>query len=502
MSAFRLTRLGSIAPVTLLLALFPSLSHAQAPTDAAAASSEPVVPVLAEPAPAAPATAAEAPPAIAPQAQAAPPAPGPAPAKDKQTSTPEDAKADAEAEAEAAAAAAATEALSARPSSEETDQVRLNLYGFTDFTYSTQLGNSELGSPYSSFAVGKLNLYAAADLGDNWRSLAEVRFMYLPNGSTPISTDYPPPPRTNTTVGDYTDLNRPVKWGGISIQRAWLERTFHQALTVRVGAFLTPYGIWNVDHGSPVIIGVRRPFIIGQSLFPEHQTGVEIYGTWNFGPSQVGYHLTLSNGRGPIDSYQDLDHNKAIGGRLFFKHDNAKWGTLTIGASGYKGTYTDSYDSVTADPATGKLTVTHPITAQHKELSLAADVKWELAGMLVQSEAIMNDVGYPDAHRPPVFAIAGGPPGFAPDYRSVGVYGLAGYRFPFLGIMPFFGAEYYDIGLYTFTPPSAAVWGGLNVRPTARVVLKAQYTYSWFSKWQAPDLGHYNGIDLQAAWSF
>jgi hypothetical protein len=155
------------------------------------------------------------------------------------------------------------------------------------------------------------------------------------------------------------------------------------------------------------------------------------------------------------------------------------------------------------DPVTGKFVTTYPIAAQYKELALAADVKWELGGLLVQSEVIMQDKAYPDDHRPPAYPVNGmGPMGVAPDHRRFGVYGLAGYRFPFLGIMPFWGAEYYDVGLYAFSGPVGATWGGLNVRPTARVVLKAQYTYSWFTKWQGPDLGHFNGLDLQAAWSF
>jgi hypothetical protein len=474
-----------MAPITLVLALFPALAHAQAPLDTAplAEGSDPVAPAAAAPTPTPP-------PAV--------PVSTEAPTAEKSTAA-EDAKADAAADAEAASAASA--AASARGGSEDTDQVRLSLYGFADFSYSTPLGSSELASTYSTFAVGKLNLYAAAELGDGWRSMAEIRFMYLPNGSNGRLNEFPPPPRTDTSTSDYTDVGRQIKWGGVSIERAWLEHSFHPALTVRVGAFLTPYGIWNVDHGSPVIIGVRKPYIIGEGLFPEHQTGVEIYGTWNFGPSQVGYHLTLSNGRGPIDTYQDLDGNKAIGGRLFFKHDDQGWGTLTVGASGYKGTYTDSHD--VSDVSTGALKVTHVVTAQYKELGLAADVKWELGGLLVQSELVMNDVGYPDGMQPPAaFPFNGAPPGFAPDHRRLGIYGLAGYRFPFLGIMPFFGGENYEAGAGSGTPASSALWGGLNVRPTARAVLKAQYTHAWLDKWDGPSLGSYDGLDLQAAWSF
>jgi hypothetical protein len=86
----------------------------------------------------------------------------------------------------------------------------------------------------------------------------------------------------------------------------------------------------------------------------------------------------------------------------------------------------------------------------------------------------------------------------------VGCYGLGGYRFGFLGTMPFAGAEYYYAGPSALGSKSAAFFGGLNVRPTARVVLKAQYTYSWFPDPLAPlpENSHYNSVDLQAAWSF
>ncbi len=491
MKAFRLTRLSRVAPAAFALALTAPQVHAQtaAPAPVESAAPAPTAPDAAAPTPA-PASTPAAAPAATPAAAATP-----SPAK-------ADLDTDADAEAAAAAAAAAASSGGGSGSGEAVDDFKLNLYGFTDFTYSTTFGRFDYAPPHSSFYVGNLNLYAGADLGDNWRALSEIRFMYLPNGTTPtVQGATSAPARTDTTVADYTDLNRPVRWGGVAIQRAWLEHTFHPAFTLRVGQFLTPYGIWNVDHGTPVIIGVRRPFIVGESLFPTSQTGLEGYGAFNFGKSQIGYHVTLSNGRGPIDTYQDLDGNKAIGGRLFYKYDG-DFGTITIGTSGYRGRYTDNHPSYSISP-TGALVTTTVTTLQYEEFSLAADAKWEWGGLLVQSEAIMNEQKYSATGRPSVFVADGGPPGFAPDARRWGVYGLAGYRTPWLGIMPFFGGEYYDVGAYTYTPPAAAVWGGLNSRPTPRVVLKAQFTHSWFGgKFPGKDPGHFNGLDLQAAWSF
>jgi hypothetical protein len=357
-------------------------------------------------------------------------------------------------------------------------------------------------APYSTFAVGNLNLYWSTDLGDNWRSLAEVRFSYLPDGAYPPSTSLTPS-RTDTTVPDYTDLGRPVKVGSIIIERAWLEKEIHPLLTVRVGQWLTPYGIWNVDHGTPVIIGTRRPFIVGEFLFPEHQTGVELYGKTYFGTTQFGYHFTLSNGRGPIDTYQDLDNNKAVGGRLFLRNES-QVGTISLGVSAYRGMYTDRSQSFAVD-SSGNFNTIRPITSQYNEFSLGADLKWEWSGLLVQSEAISNEIAYRDSVRPVDPGYSGGPPGFVPDYRRYGVYGLAGYRTSLWGIMPWIGFEYYHLGSQNLIPSSGAIWGGLNIRPTARVVLKAQYTYSWFPTQPGAGVdpnGHYEGLDLQAAWSF
>src|SRR4029079_2880246 len=242
--------------------------------------------------------------------------------------------------------AAATTALADVTASTqaETETYRLNLYGFSDLTYTKTVSAGSFGYPVSSFYIGNLNLYASGELGDSWRTLMEVRFTYLPNGSIPTAQAFSPmpPPPTDTAVPDYADLNRPLRWGGVVIERAYVERTFLSWLTVRAGQFLTPYGIWNVDHGSPVIIGVYRPFIVGEALFPTSQTGLEALGAGRVGPVEIGYHLTLSNGRGPTDTYRDMDGNKAVGWRLWARRRDADLGTLSLGFSGYRGKYTNA----------------------------------------------------------------------------------------------------------------------------------------------------------------
>jgi len=293
-----------------------------------------------------------------------------------------------------------------------------------------------------------------------------------------------------------------MRWGGIVIERAYLEYLAHPLFNVRLGHFLTPYGIWNVDHGSPVIIGTRPPYIVAEQLLPKSQTGIEIYGTYHLDPVKLGYHLTLSNGRGPVDTYQDFNDNKAIGGRLFARADTPV-GAITLGVSGYTGRYSDRTQELVTSPE-GDFSFAWPLVLDYNERSLAGDLKWEWAGLLVQGELLMNDLVY-DQQRPVDPLVLEGPPGFLPDVRKYGGYGLAGYRFNFLGAMPFIGGEFFQTGGGGFATDSAAFFGGLNVRPTARVVLKAQYTYSW---WFPDDPesaladSHYNSIDFQAAWSF
>ncbi|HET9956177.1 MAG TPA: hypothetical protein VFQ61_16835 [Polyangiaceae bacterium] len=410
----------------------------------------------------------------------------------------------AEAEADADAAAAAFMA------SQEVDagatansDYKINIYGFADFTYSVTANKNEFRVTKPSFMVGNFNVYLGGELGDGWRTLTEVRYLYLPHGTPPASQSFAvAPERIDTTIQDHADVRGTIRWGGISIQRVYVEKTIKPWLTVRGGQFLTPYGIWNVDHGSPVIIGVRRPYIIGETVFPAQQTGLEVFGSQLFGDLELGYHLTLSNGRGPVDAYMDLDGNKAVGARAWGRY-RSELGIVTLGFSGYRGKYTNRTQRFNFG-ADNSLQVTQPLVEQYDELSLAVDLKWERKGFLFQTEAMLNDVSYNERVRPQWAFVTSGPPGFKPDYRRRGFYTLVGYRFDFFGIMPWVQGEYFNSGLLEPGPDAAAIFGGFNIRPTARVVLKAQYGHVFFPSAAPgdPALTPIGLLDFQAAWSF
>lgn len=386
-------------------------------------------------------------------------------------------------------------------------QSRLRLYGFADFTFYKYFIDEDSGfrsvlQTKSAFAVGNLNLYLASNLGSNWNSLAEVRFTYLPHGDRTVENGAVV--RKDTSVADYTNFSATSRHtGSIFIERAWLEYMVNALLTVRGGQWLTPYGIWNVDHGSPTIIPVIRPFVIGYSLLPERQTGIQAYGTSYVTESTtLGYALAVSNGRGPIDEYADLDSNKAVTARLSATHQGA--GTLEIGSTLYLGRFTDTSESAVVNGAGAR--IVDSIVEQYDELSIGADVRYRLGGLRFQAEFVGSQRAYTEEGRPLRNDVE-----FRPDSFDYGAYSVVGYRTNWFGVMPFFMAEYFRF-INTFElarPPDPNVVVdlslGVNARPTANVTLKLQGQAGFFP-FDAPAgsaFEHPLGVvQSQAAWAF
>jgi hypothetical protein len=423
-------------------------------------------------------------PAPALQAEPAPAEPAPAPV------SPDDLARAADAAAEVASVPPG-DAPPAKPSSDDIDlsalgldpgaaafDDKLNLYGFADFTWQYDHFTRDVPlvkNDARGFVVGNLNLYMARNLTAKARALAEVRFTFVPNAST-----NPDGSMLDTAAEDPSNFNRPVQWGGIVIERAYVEYDVTPYLTIRGGHWLTPYGIWNIDHGSPVIISVNRPFIIGEQFFPEHQTGLDAFGSHTESGFKIGYHLTASNGRGGSEAQQDQDTNVALGGRLELE---TPWG-LRLGGSYYRGRYT------------GLTTIAGAPAPTFLEAAYGGDAQYDRGPLHLQGELIARERHYEDGSR------AAGLFGFTPDGRDLGLYLLAGHRFDQLwNAMPYARYEYYA-PLEVVVAESIQAWtAGVNLRPSPSLVLKLQGLRAAFRGGLFADSAFWE-YSAQASWVF
>ena len=357
---------------------------------------------------------------------------------------------------------------------------KLNIYGFADISYSgLHWGKAvpTIEQDSRSFVVGNLNLYLSKNLTPKVRALAEVRFSYLPNGAAnPDGTTF------SAYAVDVTNSSRLAQWGSSVIERLYVEYDLTDHLTIRAGHWLTPYGIWNIDHGSPAIIAVARPYIIGEQFFPEHQTGLQLFGNHLFGSYKLNYFLTASNGRGADEAQQDLDTNVALGGRLELEAPQG----VKLGVSYYEGRYTGFA------PAMGAAKPTY------REMAYSADALYDHGGLRLQGEISARDKHFEDGARTASAA------GFTSDGRDFGFYVLAGYRTTQLwNVMPYTYYEHYRPQERPYFSGVDDFTVGLNFRPASSFVAKLQYTYAAFA--DGPELLAGTSLTIyaaQAAWMF
>jgi hypothetical protein len=288
----------------------------------------------------------------------------------------------------------------------------------------------------STFVLGNINLYFDANPHKDWRGLFELRFTNLPHGieegfADATGNTYQ---RTDTKVLDITspDGRNKIILGSIMIERAFIEWHKLAFFKVRTGLWLTPYGIWNVDHGTPVQISLLQPGFIVDEAFPTRQLGVDLLGDIPAGKWNLGYHLYVSNGRSP--SQFDFSGDKALGFRLRGQYVG-DW-TAALGVSGYFGSSQDVAKSVVSFQPFVTAT---DVTFDYDEWAISGDVSFDIGAFRLRTEAALRRVDYePGKHEPNTF----GPPGGTEPsrYYSSG-YLLLAYRLPVWGLEPYLYQE-------------------------------------------------------------
>jgi hypothetical protein len=348
-----------------------------------------------------------------------------APEPQRSTASPEDTstlearveRAEARAErAEAAAADAKESADSANAAlaelSANSDQERLKLYGFADVGLRKiwlDRGSAFRGviGTHPEFLLGNVNVYFDAQPEETMRALVEVRFTTYPYGFLPNQIyDVASPNGRNTII-----------WSGIVLERAQLQWSPRDEFALLGGYFLTPYGIWNVDHGAPVLISSALPDFFATEYFPTHQLGLQALGAFELGGAEeLGYRLYVTNGRSPTQG--DTDDNKNVGGRVFLRSEGDT--TTSVGASGFVGSYDNPADSV-----------------RYREWGVGADASVDSGPLRLRSEWVANRVRYATGRRPVLSNDS-----TMPDHFRWDAYFLAAYALPWGGLEPYLYAEY------------------------------------------------------------
>ena len=380
-------------------------------------------------------------------------------------------------EAERALRAAEAEAVAGQQA--ESERPALRLYGFADaglqriMPKKTSALNLTVPSREATFILGNLNLYIDAQPSDSWSALIETRFTNAPNGLLNTCADLGPCKPQSTFGYDISSPVgwSPIRWGSIIIERAYLQWRYADLLQVRVGRILTPFGIWNIDHGSPTLISLMVPNFEVNEMIPIQLTGIEVLGATAFGDWTAGYHAHVSNGR--TSGQQDFTDGKMLGGRLYLRRTYPlRWG---IGLSGLTGRNVDQ-DRVVESLLPYR--VGRRQTVSYRESTGGFDLSMDAGPLRLRGEFVIRRVDYTPGKRDTHYDV---PNAFNANRLEWNTYVLAAYQLPWLGLEPFIYQEFYRVP--TFLSEGAMMPSvGFNIHFTTYAQLKTQWMMVHFTE--------------------
>jgi hypothetical protein len=287
--------------------------------------------------------------------------------------------------------------------------------------------------------------------------------------------------RNSTYVSDLSSPNpsASVSWGGVILERAALDWTRYPLFSVRVGMFLTPFGIYNVDHGTPTLISIGIPLYLNLNWVPTQQLGVQVYGSEPLGRWELGYAATVSNAQsGRITDNAD---SKTFGGRLYARRQG-KLGLL-LGLSGIRTPYRLNQEQFGMD-ASGNITYTSTRVVDSVTTTAGGDLSVDYAGWRVRSELVFYQNEYADGKRDVASTSAGG--GLNPDERDVNWSLLVAHRLGSVEV--YLTSEIFHCSPTLYLGTNVWVPGaGFNIYVRPNVILKGSWLGPRFYKNDDPD---------------
>lgn len=231
------------------------------------------------------------------------------------------------------------------------DHERVTVYGY--FDTEVEVSNTDDKRSIWTFDQHHLNVIAIYKIDNRFRVFSEIEWEHGPSHS-----------------GDSTT-------GKIYLAKSFLEYKHSDAFRVRIGKFLTPFGIYNERHdATPTMLFTNLPRALygefyhsAERPFAKFSTGLHLLGTSFIDDWEARYNLYVSNGRGPNPSEKDNNANKAVGGRLVITPPS---GTLHAGLSYYRDKNGMFYDS--------------------RQSSLGFDLEADVGSLYLNAELILMSV--------------------------------------------------------------------------------------------------------------
>jgi hypothetical protein len=152
----------------------------------------------------------------------------------------------------------------------------------------------------------------------------------------------------------------------------------------------------------------------------------------------------------------------------------------------------------------GQLKANEKVTTQSDSLAFAVDATFKYQGIHAQFEFITRQLKFTDAGRTVAFSVASLGSHYPADGFRYGGYLLLGYRFEWLGTMPYVVLQRTG-GIDTASQQrdfATPLVFGLNFRPIDALVLKIEYAHVMFDKGQVFPNEAIRVGGLQLAWAF
>ncbi len=174
------------------------------------------------------------------------------------------------------------------------DMVSISGYADGEYIMTDKKGDN------NRFRVHHLSLFFKKQISEQWRLFTEIEYEDAPKLS---GTD------DGSAIKDTE--------GKVFVEVFTLEYYLNRYLNFRLGRFLTPGGIWNVEHYPPFVLTQERPQHI-RKIFPQLQDGLQLLGSANLANVVTDYIFYVSNGQGNT-GHGDGNEDKALGTRIKFK---------------------------------------------------------------------------------------------------------------------------------------------------------------------------------------